>query len=258
MLNNVTPVILTFNEEANLRRTLKPLYWAKEVLIIDSGSTDQTLQICDEFGNVTVVQNAFENFAQQCNFALDQNIKTEWVLSMDADYIVTPELTKELSELNNDSTRAVAGYRINFDYLVDGRPLRCSLYPPRTCLYRKNSARYEQDGHAHRVVVSGEVRQLNGRIQHDDRKPDARWLNSQKNYARQEAVKLKQLNWNDLSWPDRVRRMGGGPLLIFPYTLLIRALILDGAPGWKYAKQRLVAECYLFRALFLKESRVVI
>jgi len=105
MLKQITPIILTFNEAPNIKRTLAALSWAERVLVIDSFSTDDTLEICASFDNVSVLQNHFENFAQQCNFALQQDIHTEWVLSMDADYIVTPLpgknmlVSKELSEI---------------------------------------------------------------------------------------------------------------------------------------------------------------
>ena len=248
MLNNITPIILTYNEQDNIERTLSALTWAKEVLIIDSFSTDNTLEICKRYSNVRVIQNAFENFAQQCNFALSQTLMTEWVLSMDADYVVTPDLINELSALvpANDIT----GYRISFEYLINGQALRGSLYPARVCLYRQKSAHYEHDGHAHRVSISGEVISLSAKLQHDDRKPYSRWLSSQKKYAQQEVEKLSASSWAELSWPDRLRRLGIAPLIVLPYTLFIKGLDLNGKQGIEYARQRFIAELELQKARF--------
>lgn len=243
MLDQITPVILTYNEDPNIARTLAALAWAKEVLIIDSGSTDKTLTICSGFNNTRVVNRAFDNFANQCNFALEQDIKTEWILSMDADYVVTAELVAEIEQLNPPP--AINGYQISFQYLISGKPLRGSLYPPRTALYRKNVAQYRQDGHAHKVSIDGEVSALNSVIQHDDRKPFKRWLKSQWNYAKQEARKLTQSQWGSLSTPDKLRKIGVAPVIIVPYTIFAKGLILNGIPGLLYTCQRLIAEVYL-------------
>ncbi|NNC98625.1 MAG: glycosyltransferase family 2 protein [Gammaproteobacteria bacterium] len=243
MHGSITPIILTYNEEANIRRTLSALAWAEDVLVVDSFSQDATLPLCKSFANVRIVQRKFDSFAGQCNFALTQDIQTEWVLSMDADYVLSCGLVTELARLSPPV--GTNGYRIAFDYMVDGVKLRGSLYPPRIALYRKHFARYRQDGHAHRVLVDGKIGNLDARIQHDDRKTYQRWLGSQKNYAVQEATKLKEIPWARLSIPDKIRKLGIAPLLIIPYTMLFRGLILDGTPGWKYCGQRFIAELYL-------------
>lgn len=248
MLSDITPIILTFNEQDNIERTLSALSWAKDVVVIDSFSTDSTLTICSKFENVRVIQNKFENFAQQCNFALSQTFQTQWVLSMDADYVVTPELANSFSTLTPEQT--TNGYEIGFEYLINGQALRGSLYPPRVSLYRKAQAHYHQDGHAHRVQVAGNVLSLKEKFQHDDRKPYERWLASQKKYAAQEAEKLSASTWKQLSWPDRMRFLAIAPIIMLPYTLFIKGLVLNGLPGIEYARQRLIAEIELQKARF--------
>src|SRR5689334_1363822 len=99
MFSQITPLILTFNEAPNIGRTLEKLSWAREILLIDSGSTDETLEITrSAHPRVRVVTRPFDTFAGQCNFGLGQ-ITTEWVLSMDADYVLTPELVAEIQTL---------------------------------------------------------------------------------------------------------------------------------------------------------------
>jgi glycosyltransferase involved in cell wall biosynthesis len=88
--DQITPLVLTYNEEPNIRLCLERLTWAKRVIVMDSGSTDETLEICDEFKNVEVVDRAFDSFAGQCNAGLER-IDSEWVLSMDADYVFPEE-----------------------------------------------------------------------------------------------------------------------------------------------------------------------
>ncbi len=252
MLDQITPVILCYNEQANLRRSLSALTWAKDVLVIDSFSTDDSLCICQQFPNVRVVSRVFDNFANQCNFALAQRFDTSWILSMDADYVISAALIKELSLLNPDSN--TRGYRIGFEYLVSGKPLRRSLYPPRTALYRRDSARYIQDGHAHRVIIDGTIGELSAKIQHDDRKPFRRWLRSQWYYATQEADKLRATPLSTLTAADKSRKLGLAPLLVIPYSLLVKGLILDGWPGLLYSGQRFIAELYLQIARLKRSS----
>ena len=88
-LSTVTPLILTFNEAPNLRRTLARVAWAREIVIVDSFSTDETMHIAQSFPQARILQRKFDTFADQCNFGLQQ-ITTEWVLSLDADYVLTP------------------------------------------------------------------------------------------------------------------------------------------------------------------------
>src|SRR5437588_207940 len=124
---DITPLILTFNEEENIARTIGKLSWAKEVVVVDSGSTDRTVEVARaSHTNVRIVTRAFDSFAGQCNFGLTQ-INTEWVLSMDADYVLTPELIAEIATLDPDLT--IAGYRADFRYCILGHALRRSAYP---------------------------------------------------------------------------------------------------------------------------------
>ena len=80
---DITVMILTFNEAPNIRRTLEKLSWAGDILVIDSGSTDGTLDILREHANVRVLTRVFDTFANQCNYGLE-HVQTEWVLSAHA------------------------------------------------------------------------------------------------------------------------------------------------------------------------------
>ena len=250
MLDLITPAILTYNEESNLHRTLQALSWAKQIIVIDSFSTDKTLEICSQYSNVRVIQNPFISNSEQSNFALSQVKNTPWVLSMDADYIVTPELKNDLANLNPDAP--FNAYQINFKYAIRGKVLHGSLYPPRICLYQKAKAHYIQDGHTQRVKIEGKTGKLNAVLLHDDRKPYSRWLTSQRKYATDEANKMKHTAWADLSTPDKIRFWGLGPLVVIPYTLLAKGLIRNGLAGFEYTLQRFIAELYLLRARILK------
>jgi len=245
MLDQITPIILAYNEEDNLHRTLSALDWANQVIVIDSYSTDGTLKVCAQYPNVSVIQHPFSSHSEQSNFALSQVTITPWVLSLDADYVMTQQLQAELTALTPNN---IDGYQINFRYMVRGKVLKGSLYPPRTCLYRKAKAHYVQDGHTQRVVIDGKVDQLTNVLLHDDRKPYSRWFASQKNYAKLEAKKMVNTPWIKLSWPDRLRFIGLGPLVILPYTLFAKGVIINGIAGLEYTLQRFIAELCLIQA----------
>jgi len=242
MLEQITPLILTYNEEPNIDRTLHELRWAKEIIVIDSYSTDRTLDILKSHPKVKIFQRKFDTHAQQWNYGLEQS-DSEWILSLDADYTVTDSLIKTLKSL---SDRAIDGYYIPFKYCVFGKPLRGTILPPRLALFRKASATYIDDGHTQSLKLQGNSSQLDAYIHHDDRKPLSRWLWAQDRYMVIEAKKLLQTPDRELSWGDRIRkRKVFAPLIVLIYCLILKGGILDGWQGWYYAFQRTLAETLL-------------
>jgi glycosyltransferase involved in cell wall biosynthesis len=238
--DQITPLILTYNEAPNICRTVGKLQWAQRVVVIDSGSTDGTLEILRRYPQVEVFQRTFVDAATQCNFGLKQ-VKSRWVLSLDADYELSDGLVGELATLTPPDS--VVGYRARFIYRMYGRSLRRSLYPPRTVLYRRDRASYRQEGHTQRVVLDGQVLPLDGVVYHDDRKPLGRWLTSQQRYARDQAEYLLTASRDTLGRTDKIRLMAWpAPIAVLFYTLFIKGCLFDGRPGWYYALQRTTAE----------------
>jgi glycosyltransferase involved in cell wall biosynthesis len=253
MIEQITPLILTFNEEANIQRQLTSLSWARRVVVLDSGSTDATREIVEGFPSAAFIVRPFDVLARQWQFGLTEcGIDTEWVLALDADYGLTAGFLEELRSLH--PAPEVAGFRAAFRYCVDGVPLRGGLYPPVTVLFRRTRAQYRQDGHAQRVVVDGNVANFENKMLHDDRKPLDRWFASQLKYMRLEAEKLLGTPIADLHMPDRIRRLVVvAPALVFFYCLIVKGNLLDGRRGIFYAMQRAVAEVIL--SAFLVEAR---
>lgn len=252
MLEQITPLILTYNEAPNIERTLGKLFWAKDIVVVDSGSSDTTRELLAHHPDVRVYERPFASHADQWNFGLESTaIRTEWVLALDADFVLSDALLAELRALA--PSQAVSGFRASFVYCIHGKPLRGSLYPPVTVLFRRERARYVQPGHTQRVSLEGEIESLHAPIYHDDRKPIGRWLDSQARYMRIEAEKLRGAAPSELRWQDRIRRLRVvAPFGVFFYVLLVRGLILDGWPGIYYACQRALAEVIL--SLYLIEG----
>lgn len=245
MLEDITPVILTLNEGANIARTLSKLAWAKDIVVVDSDSTDDTLAIALAHSSVRVVRRPFDCHANQWNFAVSgTGISTPWVLALDADYVLSDALVDEIKSLRPEPH--VEGYRARFVYCVDGKPLRGTLYPPVTVLFQRQGARFVQDGHTQRVQVEGKTEMLSNVIFHDDRKDLSRWLQSQQDYARIEAQKYFSPDWRATRWTERLRRLRVvAPLAMLGYCLFVKLLILDGWPGIFYSLQRSYAELLL-------------
>ena len=235
MFESITPLILTYNEAPNIGRILRRLTWAKRIVVIDSYSTDETLEILRSFPQVEVYQREFDTAANQDNYGLDQ-ITTEWALSLDADYLLTDELIEEIKNLKpQDSVNA---YWARFKYCVFGKTLRGSLYPPRR-------------------ILEGQTAWLSSYVLHDDRKPLSRWLKSQDRYMLLEVEKLRQTPRGRLALIDAMRRSKIlAPFAVMFYCLIIQRGILDGWAGWYYALQRTLAEILL--AIRLTEGEVSI
>jgi glycosyltransferase involved in cell wall biosynthesis len=265
---SVTALILTRNEKENIARTLEALSWIPKILIVDSQSADDTTQIARSFPNVEVCERAFDTHANQWNAGLDR-IETEWVLTLDADYVVSGELQDELKKL--EPSTDVVGYWASFLYQLLGRVLRASVYPPRVVLFKVKKARYVDEGHTQVLRAEGPLLSLSGKIIHDDRKPFSQWLQAQKRYATIEARYLgtgRELSVNDdpstvsgqpevqLSLQDRLRKMiFFAPFAMPIYLLFVRGLILDGCPGWFYVVQRTIAEFLLSVRLFFEKLK---
>ena len=249
-------LVLTYDEAPNIARTLGKLEWAKRIVIVDSGSTDGTLDIALRYPHVEILHRPFDTFASQCNFGLSQ-IDSEWVLSLDADYELSDGIIAEIGSLRPADT--TMGYRSHFVYRIHGKPLRGSLYPPRVVLYRKQAAFYRNEGHGHRVTVSGDVLPLAGAIYHDDRKPLGRWLASQQLYAFREAEHLLSTDRSALKRTDRIRlAIWPAPILVVAYVLLVKGCLLDGWPGWFYAMQRLLSETMIALAVLERRLNAVL
>ncbi|MCB1702334.1 MAG: glycosyltransferase family 2 protein [Pseudomonadales bacterium] len=240
-LDELSVVILTFDEAPNIGRVLEKLTWCRDVVVLDSFSADETEVICRSFRNVSFYQRKFDNHWNQWNAALDF-AGNAWVLSLDADYIIDSRLLSELRELEPQ----VNGYSIPFRYCVNGYPLRASLLPPRIALFDRRKARYVADGHTQLLACEGPLGALRSPIYHDDRKPLKRWLASQDNYMDLEVKKLLGSEYGDLGLGDKVRKLViFAPFAVFFYCLVLQGCILNGRAGWFYALQRLVAEAWL-------------
>jgi glycosyltransferase involved in cell wall biosynthesis len=239
MLDRITPVLLTYNEEQNIARTLSRLRWAKDVVVVDSGSTDGTLAILAKFPNARMFNRRFDTHANQWRFAVEETqITTDWILRLDADYQITDALIAELALL--DPNAPVSGYRIAFDYAIFSRQLLSSLYPPNTILLRRGSFCVWDRGHTEAWEVNGSTATLSSRIIHDDWKPTGQWVTGQARYMQRELDWLRTGKTGLARWLRLTPPLM--PIAALLYCLFGKGLVLNGRAGIFYSLQRMVAE----------------
>lgn len=254
--DRITVLILTYNEEANLARTLQGVAWARRIVVVDSGSTDGTAAIVRQCAGAELVVRPFDTHHAQWNFGIEVcGPSAEWILALDADYQIDPFLRDEIGTLSPEDN--ISGYRASFRYCVFGRALRGNLYPPVVVLFRRGQGHYAQHGHTQRLVTTGRVYDLVNPVYHDDRKPLSRWLASQQQYARLEADYLLSASGAELPRKHRIRLMGLlAPPLVFLYALIAQRCIFDGWHGWFYVLQRTLAETLIALEVADRKLRV--
>ncbi|MDB4904329.1 MAG: hypothetical protein JWQ63_3610 [Mucilaginibacter sp.] len=249
----LTALILTKNEEPNLKRVLEKLTWLEKVVILDSFSTDATLEIARSYPNVIIYQRKFDTFATQCNYGLSL-ITSEWVLSLDADYVLTDNFISETKKFIEDGEKTA--YVVKFKFLVFGKMLLGDNTTPRAVLFKLTNCNYYDDGHCHRLSINGNTGSFNSYILHDDRKSLTRWLSNQDGYAIKESKKLLNTSINQLSLTSKIRKTKiFAPVFVFFHCLFVKGLIFNGWTGWHYTLQRTMVEMLL--ALRLIEEEIL-
>jgi glycosyltransferase involved in cell wall biosynthesis len=187
----VAVIILTFNEEANLAQAVRSVTgWADQVFVLDSISTDATVDIARRSGCHTI-QHRFENYATQRNFALDAlPITSEWVLFLDADEWLPDPVKQEISALIARHP-IENGFYINRRLIWMGQWIRRGYYPSWILrLFRLGEGRCEDRAVNEHIIVRGATGRLNHDFMHEDRKDITEWIAKHNAYATLEAVEL--------------------------------------------------------------------
>ena len=195
---NLTVIILTQNEAKHLERCLTSVKdFASYVLVVDSGSTDDTVEIAERLG-AKVMHNPWLNHATQFNFALDQLPEgVDWVLRLDADEVVTPQLSAEIIEKIGRLGSEVSGIALPRRMSFLGKRIRWGgIFPIRIVrLFRAGKGRCEIRWMDEHIIVDGETVEFAGEI-HDDNLNSLTWWTDKHNaYASRETVELLNLEY---------------------------------------------------------------
>lgn len=249
----LTVIILTYNEEKNIGFALDSISgWADDIIILDSYSTDKTLKIAKEY-NCTIVQNHFESYAKQRNFALENlSINTEWILFLDADEWLPNNLKQEISSIIKTQPEE-NGFYVKFRLIWMDKWIRRGYYPTWILrLFCNGKARCDSRATGEHLIVEGNVGHLKHDFIHQDCKGITEWINKHNRYATREAEELFKTNhqgdyidanffgtqaqrkrwirykiWNHL--PPLIR-----PFIYFFYRYFLAGGFLDGRAAFIY------------------------
>jgi glycosyltransferase involved in cell wall biosynthesis len=264
-------LILTFNEEKNLPGCLEALRWCDDIVVLDSNSTDGTVDIAGKFG-ARVYQRAFENFAGQRNFGLASvSFKHEWVFHLDADEVFTEALREEVGRTIMDTS--YDAFYVPSKMMFQGKWLRFSgMYPAyQVRLTRVGRFTFRQVGHGQKEDIErSRIGTLNEPYLHYSfSKGMEEWFERHNRYSSMEAeetlqdLKTKTIDWKGILSGDLPRRRQAlkrlsfrlplRPLMRFVYMYFLRLGFLDGRAGFVYS--RLLSTYEFMIAVKVRELR---
>lgn len=260
-MTNISAIVLTFNESLHIRRCIESLYAAGiKVHVVDSGSTDGTPQLAENFGAV-VHFNRWKNYADQFQWALENcSIDTEWVMRMDADEYIEPDLIDEIKAGFEHFSNDVTGFYIRRKYFFLGKWIKYgSVYPLNLLrIWRTGEGKIESRWMDEHIVLSGNrnTKFLSGHIV-DDNLNNTRWyIDKHNKYADREMVDILSRKYNlfpqdesiseDTSnFQARAKRFVKEriynklpvflrPIIYFFYRYFLRLGFLDGTKGFAF------------------------
>ncbi len=197
---DISVIILTFNEEIHIKRCLDRISpYVKSVFIIDSFSTDNTLEIAKGYNNVTILQNKWTNYATQFNWALENvQIETKWVLRLDADEYLTPELVEELKEKLPNLEQDITGIVFPLRRVFLGRTIRRGMNQVKLLrLFQNGKAKSEvRQMDEHIQVVEGRTIEFKNEFADDNLNNLSWWTQKHIGYAIREAVDLLDIEFD--------------------------------------------------------------
>ena len=197
----VTILIPTYNEAENLRQLLPLVTWADEVLVVDSYSTDDTVEVAKSMG-AKVIQREYGNSANQKNWAIPQATH-EWIFLIDADERPTPKLIEELKQVLSQpqNIETPVAYWIGRNNFFLGKHIRFSGWQNDAVirLFKRDDCRYEEKEVHAEVITKGKVAKLKGRFEHYTYKDMAHFLAKMERYAywsaKDHLTKTKRITW---------------------------------------------------------------
>ena len=223
-MTELSVVVICYNEEAILGKCLSAVQWAQEVVVLDSFSTDRTLEIARNY-TARVFQREWQGYAKQKALALNY-ASHPWVLSLDADEVVSPELAQEIQSLLV-SEPGLAGYRIPRMAFYLGRFLRHCWYPDlKLRLFRKDRGRWSEHEVHESFLLDGPAGQLKNPLFHYSFPGIEDHLRTIQEYTTLGAESLA-----NAGRVFSIARLLGSPLFMFLQQYIGKRGFLDGIPG---------------------------
>lgn len=260
----VSAIILTYNEADNIGPCVEALRAFAEVIMVDSGSTDGTVELVhNSYPQVRVFHHGFEDFGTQRNWALDETSpRYEWILFIDADEFMEQPLAEEIREFTANPGDNVGAYIAGRNYFLNRWLRRCTFFPSyQLRLLKRGQVRYRKEGHGQREVTDGELAYLRQSWRHEGFSHGVhQWIERHNQYSTDEVELILRLRNESLTFaelfdrdPIRRRRalkkvaarLPGRAINRFLYTYVWRGGFLDGYPGLLFCLLRWAHECHI-------------
>jgi glycosyltransferase involved in cell wall biosynthesis len=247
---SVSAIVITKNEEAAIRRCLESLAWVDEIVVVDSGSTDRTPDICRELGARLHTTDDWPGYGPQKNRALER-ATGDWVLSVDADEWVAPELRAEIEDVLSGRDLA-QGYALPRRSSFCGRSMRHSGWWPDYVvrLFRRDSGRFSDDHTHERLIVNGRVARLSAPLMHEAI-VDLEQMIAKMNAYSSATAEMKLARGQRATLFTAVLHGGW----TFLRTYLLRLGFLDGREGFMLAVANAEGSYYRYLKLMLMTRR---
>jgi glycosyltransferase involved in cell wall biosynthesis len=257
---NLTAIIITYNEALHIARCIKSVRQiARDVVVVDSYSSDNTIEIAQALG-ARVFRNRWVNHAVQVQWAIDNTaIESDWVMRIDADECIEPSLVKALSTSIAKLSESTTGLRVRRKYFFLGHWIRHGAMHPLYVLrvWRNGVARIEQRWMDEHVVINrGETVNLDGDIVDDNLNSITWWIDKHNHYASREMIEMLNKRHGFLPTDVQLKQQAGNsqakwkrvikdslyvhmplfirPTLYFFYRYFLRFGFLDGAKGFSF------------------------
>ncbi|MBW1679690.1 MAG: glycosyltransferase family 2 protein [Deltaproteobacteria bacterium] len=230
--------VITYNEEGNIRDCLESVKWAHEIVVVDSFSEDKTADICKEYTD-KVLQRKWPGYVEQKNFIIQQ-AKGDWILSLDADERVSPELQEDINAVLQGQMDNFDGFYFPRHSFYLGRWINHGGWYPdyKLRLYKQKKGKWAGQYLHEKVMVSGGVGYLSGELIHYVYKNIADQLKTVDNFSTISAQELHKAGKKFRLWLPLFR-----PWFRFLEMYVIKRGVLDGFPGFVIA---VVSSYYVF------------
>ncbi|MBW1740968.1 MAG: glycosyltransferase family 2 protein [Deltaproteobacteria bacterium] len=229
-MEKLSVVIITYNEEQNIGRCLESVQWADEIIIVDSFSTDRTIDIARKYTD-KIFQRALDGYGAQKNYAISKATNT-WILALDADERLTPELSEEILALFRSGEPAMAAYELPYKVFFGNRWVRHSGWYPEyhIRLFRKDKGRFKERFVHEGVEVSGPVGRLRHFVEHYTYRSISDFIQRMDRYSTLSAEAYYK-EGRHVSWTETVFRAW----FTFVQMYFLKRGFLDGALGFQLA-----------------------